>query len=659
MKRRISFLLAIILLITSFLSLGLAEGIGEVEGEFLREQGILKGDQSMDLLLNQPLKRQDMAVLLSRLMQEENRAKNFSAEELLFEDIEDESYMGYISWALDRGYFIGHSPERFGFHESITVEQALTLLVRVLGYGDVKYQEVYEFAKDLGLLEGLEDLTASQKVLRRELAIILVNALDLQVKDSEERLADRLYIQLADDPEEEAEILAFGNEFEIGTREEFLAGRFKNLELLESIGDGAIALKKIDGEYPQHGEYVSPIIEVPAFDDLVMSWNSDTPEGTYVEVEGKVLVNHFNEEGKSIQTWTDWFSWGEWSPHRARRSKSRRDDLARMGVDVLSLNGSDGETGRKVQIKVNLYTEDPETTPVVRYLHGTVKNLSQPIEKEFGQEVDLANLDKDIETPEYSQMIREPRTSNSICSPTTITMMMNRYGESLLPDEVAQNTYDNSYGFGNWSFAMASTGSYGYKAYLDYTTIEGLKYEISQGYPVGVSVRYTNDPEDDRYPYIEGSPGATPGHLIVVRGFTKIDGEEYIIVNDSYAPEDETVRRLYKLEEFDKAWSNRAAYIIRDKEDGGGTDPTMRLDVEIRTTDVEDEYAVYYEDENIDVTNFGGVIAYTLDDDLTYAYFPREAKNSLTFTKEEISNPKLKVYIITDTGKVYIGRYVE
>ncbi len=83
---------------------------------------------------------------------------------------------------------------------------------------------------------------------------------------------------------------------------------------------------------------------------------------------------------------------------------------------------------------------------------------------------------------------------------------MNRFGgETLLPDEVAQNTYDNAYGFGNWTFAMGTAGSYGYKAYLDFTTIEGLKREIAKGYPVGVSVKYTNDPEDDRYPYIEGS----------------------------------------------------------------------------------------------------------------------------------------------------------
>lgn len=657
MKRRIALLLVIILTFSTFLSFAAAETIGEAEGQFLKDQGIFEGDKSGSIMLDKPLKRQDAVVLLSRLMKEEDEAKSFSTESLTFEDIKNDYYKGYISWALENEYFLGHSSKKFGYDEDITIAQCSAIFLRALEYGDVAYEDAFEVAKELGLFKNLEDVLESEKALRGQISIIIVNALGTELKDSNETLAEKLGIEL--DIDTKAKILPFGNEFEIGTCDEFLTGELNNIEVLDHIGDGAIALQKIDGEYPEHGEYISPIIDVPKFEYLVMSWNSDTPEGTYVEVEGRVLVNHFDEEDNPLETWSDWLSWGEWSPHMARSSKSRRDELARMSVDQLIINGSKGETASKVQIKVNLYTEDPSVTPVVRYLHGTMKNTIEPIEKVFKEEIDVTNLDKDIDTPEYSQMIRNPGTSRSICSPTTITMMMNRFGETLLPDEVAQNTYDNAYGFGNWTFAMGTAGSYGYKAYLDFTTIEGLKREIAKGYPVGVSVKYTNDPEDDRYPYIEGSPGATPGHLIVVRGFTTIDGVEYIIVNDSYAPEDETVRRLYKLEEFDKAWSNRAAYIIRDKEENAGIAPTMRIEAELRKTDTPNEYAVFVGEENIDVTNFGGVIAYTLDDDLTHEYFSREDKNSLTFTEEEISNPKLKVYVITDTGKVYVAKYVE
>ncbi len=450
-------------------------------------------------------------------------------------------------------------------------------------------------------------------------------------------------------------IKAYGNEFEIGTYNEFLTGQMNNISLKDNIGDGALTLKAVDGKYPTNGEYISQIIDVPNFEYMVASWNSDTPEGTYVEIQAKVLVNHFDENNQPIQTWTEWLSWGQWSPFIVRASADTNGILAETSVDELVVKGSDGETASKVQMKVILHTDNPLVTPTVRYLHGTLKNTMNPISKEFKETIDVTNLNKNIITPTYSQMIRCPRIKNSICSATTITMIMNRFGEKLLPEEVAQNTYDDNYGWGNWAFAMASTGSYGYKSYVDYTTIEGLKREIAKGYPVGVSVKYSNVATNTKYPYVEGSPGVTPGHLIVVTGFETIDGVEYVLVNDSYAPENETVSRKYKLDQFEKAWSNRVAYIVHDKEVNAGSDHTMRIDAKLVETDVVNEYKVYVNDVNINVQNFGGTIAYTFDDDLTYEYFPKITnKNSLTFTCEDIKNPKLKIYVITDTGKVYI-----
>jgi hypothetical protein len=451
-------------------------------------------------------------------------------------------------------------------------------------------------------------------------------------------------------------IVAFGNEFEIGTYDEFLLGELdNNTALISDIGDGAITLKAVDGKYPTEGEYISQIIDVPNFEYMVASWNSDTPEGTYVEIQAKVLVNHFDENNQPIQTWTEWLSWGQWSPFIVRASADTNGILAETSVDELIVKGSHGETASKVQMKAILRTDNPLVTPTVRYLHGTLKNTMNPISKEFKENIDVTNLNKNIITPAYSQMIRCPRIKNSICSPTTITMIMNRFEEELLPEEVAQNTYDNNYGFGNWAFAMASTGSYGYKSYVDYTTIEGLKREIVKGYPVGVSVKYSNDTTNTKYPYVEGSPGVTGGHLIVVTGFETINGVEYVLVNDSYAPDNETVSRKYKLDQFEKAWSNRVAYIVHDKELNAGSDHTMRIEAKLVDTDVANEYKVYVNDANIDVQNFGGTIAYTFDDDLTYKYFPKITdKNSLAFSCEDIQNPKLKVYVITDMGKVYI-----
>ena len=464
--------------------------------------------------------------------------------------------------------------------------------------------------------------------------------------------------------EKVAIIESHGNEFEIGTYDEFLSGNeFNNTIITNSSGDGAITLEKTQGKYPSDGSYISQEIDVPNFEYMVASWNSDTPPGTYVEVEARVLVNHFDKNGEPIQTWSEYLSWGQWSPFMARKSASRTDTLAKISVDELIIRGSKGETASKVQLRVNLHTDDPATTPVVRYLHGTLKNTlsGQSIPKVFKDEQDISNLNKNIETPEFSQMIRDPKTANSICSPTTITMLMNRMGEKLLPEEVAQNTFDNNYGFGNWAFAMAFASNYGYKTYVDYTTIDGLKQEIAKGYPVGVSVKYSNDPNYTKYPYVEGAPGITGGHLIVVTGFDTIDGVEYVLVNDSYAPENETVARKYKLDQFDKAWSNRTAYIVHEKEPNSGREHTMRIKAELVETDVPGEYQIFVGNENINVIDFGGSIAYTTDgntmefDQVTYKYFPKVSVNSLTFTEEELKSPHFTLYVITDTGYVYVA----
>lgn len=450
-------------------------------------------------------------------------------------------------------------------------------------------------------------------------------------------------------------IQSFGNEFEIDTEDEFSYGEVEDVSVDGSIGNGAITLVKDKTD----GIYTSQEIEVPNFEYMVVCWNSDTPEGTYVEVQARVFI-------QPLEKWTNWLSWGEWSPFIKRASSSTVDELAEISVDELIVKGSNGETANKVQLKVILHSDNDNITPTVRYLHGTLKNTldGQTIEKEFRNPEDISNLDKNIATPALSQMIRDPKIASSICSPTTITMIMNGKGEELLPEEVAQNTYDFNYGFGNWAFAMASVGSYGYQAYADYTTIEGLKQEIAKGYPVGVSVKYSNDPKQTAYPYVEGAPGITGGHLIVVTGFDKDkDGNEYVLVNDSYAPENDTVSRKYKLEQFEEAWSRskNMAYIVHEKEDGAGNACTKRIEAELVESDKSKAYYISVDGEIINIDNFDGTVAYTLDDnnefnDIEYEYFSKfkNIKNSLIFKEKEFSDSHLKLYAITDIGYVYV-----
>ena len=61
--------------------------------------------------------------------------------------------------------------------------------------------------------------------------------------------------------------------------------------------------------------YTSPEIHIEPFEYLVMSWNADTPEGKPVEVTASVWLDNHDE-------WSDYLTWGEWSPFIKRSSQA-------------------------------------------------------------------------------------------------------------------------------------------------------------------------------------------------------------------------------------------------------------------------------------------------------------------------------------------------
>ena len=293
--------------------------------------------------------------------------------------------------------------------------------------------------------------------------------------------------------------------------------------------------------------------ELKTFDTLIVSFCADTPRGSTVEVEARIRLT----DGRL----TEWFSWGVWSPFADRHSKSSKGQLADLDTDTLTLH--EGLLGCAVQIRVT-ENEAPDTArPLLRRVVLAAKNSRIVCE-----EPSAASNDVRVSAPCYSQMVRQPEISHVICSATTIAMLLNQKGENVLPEEIALHNYDSAYdGCGNWAFSTAIAASYGYDAYVRYATLDDLVEELRRGNAVGVSVSYTNKPEDDTLPYIDGAPCRTPGHLIALCGFqTASNGKQYAIVHDPAAPENDTVERFYPLEQFMEAWSNRVTYIVHKEE---------------------------------------------------------------------------------------------
>lgn len=340
----------------------------------------------------------------------------------------------------------------------------------------------------------------------------------------------------------------------------------EDVKVSSEIEDGAIILKS----NVVKGIYTSDIINTSPFEYLVLSWNSDTPEGTSIEIEGRVAVKRLNDDTQLVEEWSHWLSWGTWgtSIKRASGTGNVDDSVAYLDTDTLVIKGSKGETASKIQYRVTLNTNRAGVTPAVKLISGAIRNTisGQEINKVFNENVDLTNL-KVLDVPRFSQMLRDPLIANSICSATSISMILNYYGTEVLPEEVAWGVYDYKYdGFGNWPFNTAYASSFGYSAYVDYSTIEGLKREIYNGHPVAVSVKYKNNINvESSFPVLDGAPiKSTDGHLIVVCGFTNENGCDYIVINDPAASTNEGVRVKYRLDQFEDAWAEfgNVAYII-------------------------------------------------------------------------------------------------
>lgn len=384
-----------------------------------------------------------------------------------------------------------------------------------------------------------------------------------------------------------------GDLVKVTTAADFRKGTLANCAVTADVGDGAVKLAAGATE----GEFTSAEYAVPAFTGVIVSWNSDTPEGTTVEV----LVRAFAD---AQGAWSDWHSLGVWSPFIARASVADpgTDPLAQMDTDMLSMK--DGNTANRLQFRAVLRSDAAGKTPVLRLVAGTYQNENDTPAVKAAYAEKRVPLKKSVTlaTPAYSQMIRDKPIRNSICSPTTIATLLNDRGCDLFPEEVALNCYD--FGgklFGNWAFCVAAAGSYGYESYAQFGDLDVLREELSRGYSVGLSVKYTNDPANTDLPFIAGAPITTSGHLITVRGYETVDDIDYFDVSDSAAPSDASALRRYRADELDAAWVNRVCYIVHGKEKNAGGCATRRVPAELRETGGGIGYDLYVDGKRVDL----------------------------------------------------------
>ncbi|MBQ2767118.1 MAG: S-layer homology domain-containing protein [Clostridia bacterium] len=148
--------------------------------DLLSEIGIILGTSENEFSPDVNVSREQMALLLYRMMLGDNNAGNINTSP--FTDLYDPTYHGAISWAAANEYILGTTPTQFAPREGILFQDAITMLVRLLGHETDKMNKGYpwtyiEAGVKLGLTDGLESLSYNQVMTRGQIAGLLYNAL--------------------------------------------------------------------------------------------------------------------------------------------------------------------------------------------------------------------------------------------------------------------------------------------------------------------------------------------------------------------------------------------------------------------------------------------------------------------------------------------------
>ena len=332
---------------------------------------------------------------------------------------------------------------------------------------------------------------------------------------------------------------------------DFAPGYFENT----AVEGSCVQLHSSAGAYPESGSYTSQSFSVEAFFSLIPSWNAEVPEGTAVEMQVRVATS-----GR----WSKWFSFGRWSPYLGSESpKQQQDDIALVERDMLCL--ADGSPAADVvQMRLFMYSVDGKATPRL-WLLGVSTNAT----KQMGQE--LRAFGRLLEVPSYSCQNRDPEISGRIAGVTSLTMLMNRWGRDLLPEEVARAAYDKVGTYNNLAFLAAAAGIYGFSCHVGYTGMSVLRRQIWEGRCVAARVHYRSEavPGEEEREALEGRVAApmqeqsdeTGGHLVVVRGFVTRGEREVVVVNDPMAQSDDAVTSEIPLPLFAKMYTGLALFV--------------------------------------------------------------------------------------------------
>jgi len=175
--------------------------------EFLYNYGIYKGTSATDLATDDDIQRYQMALFVSRISTgwvDDDKWEDGPQNSSIFTDINEgasSNYLGAISYANQKGIIEGYGNGKFGPYDGITYQNALTMVVRTLGYQGLDWPWGYiQQAVTLGLTQGITDVAYTDTLTRGEVAQIIYNAMFATTKSGSTLALDNFGIEFGWEP---------------------------------------------------------------------------------------------------------------------------------------------------------------------------------------------------------------------------------------------------------------------------------------------------------------------------------------------------------------------------------------------------------------------------------------------------------------------------
>lgn len=281
------------------------------------------------------------------------------------------------------------------------------------------------------------------------------------------------------------------------------------------------------------GSYTSRVVarEVP-FTELLPSWNVDAPPGTSFRVDLRV--------GRAADDlWSPWLLVGDWGhPVEPRYTRFAGGKVA---IDVFESSEpwdraqvrleATGGAGAIELHRLSLAFTDARALPG-RVGEAAAEPWPAPVS---------------VRVPARSQRDEDPRIAGSVCSPTSVAMVMELNGVKVPTAELAAEVLDPTHDiYGNWSRAVQGAFAHGVPGSLvRVSSWSAVAAFLERRIPLVASIR-AGEGELRGAPY-----SRTDGHLLVVTG---LGPAGQVLVNDPAAHWPGDVRRTYLREDLERCW---------------------------------------------------------------------------------------------------------